>query len=517
MENNEEIKENKPQLERYSPIDIEPIKTKKELKEKLKNLDFSKDFVSRLPKLLDQFISLYKNKAELRFNILIISDKKTSECAEIICSYLHANNIVENKLLTNYNYFSKLKADKNFASFVYYDLDFERRQNSNISRQESNIFSIGLVSLTQYFANKKVFDDKFPFIALDAHSENEKYNLVEKYIKKMGFVVENKNTIKKLLHNVEEITIIKNTLAQYIIDKKVDNKDNVVRFEELKKYFNTFVQREEKRKEEIKNKDYDIDDIIGLESVKTQVRRIVKMLAKNKDDRPMLHMAFLGNPGTGKTSIARVLAQEFYKKKIIKENKFLEVSRVDLVGMYIGHTAEKTLRVIEKSLGGILFIDEAYSLATSKSDKDFGPEALATLVKEMEDKRDDLIVIFAGYEKEMKNMISVNKGLASRIAFNIKFEDYSVDELMQILNLFISKTKYTIESNAIELIKNYFSKEKEKQNFSNGRFVRTFFEMLKLVQAERSDDYEILKEDVMIAIKEQSSGDNEKSKMGFVI
>lgn len=518
MDKNEEVKQNEVQFEKFSPIEIQPLKTKKEMKEKLKKLDFSNKFITRLPKLLDQFIYFYKSKVDFKYNILIVSDNKTSDCAEIISSYLYANNIIENKLLTNYNYFTKIKTDKNIASYIHSTVEHERRVASNISRQENNIFSIAMTSLPQYIASKTILDDKFPFIAFDEYSENEEYSLIENFIKKLGFVLENKNDMKKLLDTVEDTRLIKNAITQYIIDKKVDKKDNVIRIKELKEYLNIrLVHDNQESKDKKTSKAVSMENIVGLESVKREVNRIAKMLAKNNGERPMLHMAFLGNPGTGKTSIARVLAQEFYKRKIIKQNKFLEVSRVDLVGEFVGHTASKTLDVIERAVGGILFIDEAYSLATSKSDKDFGPEALATLVKEMEDRRDDLIVIFAGYEKDMKSMIAVNKGLESRIAFHLKFENYSVEELMQILHSFISKTKYTIENQALETIKTYFSKESEKPNFSNGRFVRTFFEKLKLIQAERSDNFEITTEDILLAIKEQSALDCGKTKMGFAI
>ena len=515
------IKEIERQIERYSPVIVEPIKTKKDLKEKMLAIDCSKMLIKRLPKALDEFVFLYKNKFDIKFNVLIVSNQEGYKIAEFINGYLFSKGIVENTLLTEFDYSSKIKSVNKFVSFVVYKSKSSLRELEHAYMQEKNVFTVGVVSPDIYYDLSNLFVDNFSFILFDKYQPKEDVEILEKHVKTYDFKFESKSSIKDIQHRFQDVRATKNLLSSFIIDKKIDRSGNIISYDEFKKWFDNRefpeYRSDEKEEVEVEFSENEMKNIIGLESVKKQVDRIAKMLEKNKDDRPMLHMAFLGNPGTGKTSIARVIANEFYARKIIKENKLLEVSRVDLVGSYIGHTAEKTANVIKKAMGGVLFIDEAYSLATSKSDKDFGPEALATLVKEMEDKRDDIVVIFAGYEKEMREMISVNKGLESRIAFKIKFEDYSVVELMQILKFMISKTKYTIEKDCLEIIEDYFKSQKEKENFSNGRFVRNFFEKLKLIQAERSTGFEITKEDVLIAIEEEPESKDSKRKFGFAI
>ncbi|MGI5842539.1 MAG: AAA family ATPase [Christensenellales bacterium] len=505
------------QIERYSPVFVEPIKTKKELKEEIKKFGFSKEFIKRAPDLLDEFVKFYNSGADMDYNIVIATEDNNIKLAEIICSYLSGKGISSNALLTQYNYRSQIRGNENYCSLTTDDF-----QMDDIGIKETktykNIFNIYLIHPFLFANMQKNIDAKYPFTIFNVYKKNEEINNISNHANSLGFVFDNKRTLNTLFERYKNYNDIKGAVTRYAIDKKIEKKEQVIKLEEIQKYFHEPVKRNRRNKQKEAGKGIDsFDSIIGLESVKKQVERIAKMLEKNKDDRPMLHMAFLGNPGTGKTSIARVIANEFYERKIIKENKLLEVSRVDLVGSYIGHTAEKTKNVIQSAMGGILFIDEAYSLAISKSDKDFGPEALATLVKEMEDKRDDIVVIFAGYEKEVMEMISVNRGLESRIAFKIKFEDYSVVELMQILNLMISKTKYTLQSECLSIIEKFFEKEKEKESFSNGRFVRNFFERLKLIQADRSTGFEITKEDVLIAVEEEPENKDSKRKFGFVI
>lgn len=255
-----------------------------------------------------------------------------------------------------------------------------------------------------------------------------------------------------------------------------------------------------------------LNKLIGLLSIKnllreiatwkevTQKRRQHGLISKNVG----LHMAFTGNPGTGKTTVAKILGKMLFEKGLVKNDVFMEVTRDDLVGKYIGHTEEKVGKIIQQAMGGVLYIDEAHSLFVD-SENDYGQIALSTLVKAMEDNRDELVIIMSGYEKEMAKMITLNSGLADRINFKLGFDDYSIDELVEIFGLLCSEENYELEEGALnyfrESVKEYVSKMRE--NFSNGRFVRNIFEKAKIKQALRiGAKNEIAKEDLMLLTNE---------------
>jgi AAA+ superfamily predicted ATPase len=188
-----------------------------------------------------------------------------------------------------------------------------------------------------------------------------------------------------------------------------------------------------------------------------------------------LHMVFLGNPGTGKTTVARIVAEILYNLKYIKQNKLIEVSSKDLVAEYVGQTAPKTNAVIEKALGGVLFIDEAYSLA-DKGGNSYNAEAIATLIQAMENHRDDLVVIFAGYTKEMKDFLDSNSGIVSRIGYTLEFEDYTKEELAKIFINMMKKSGFEVEKEALDKVKNLVDEYKNTKNFGNARFIRNIYE-----------------------------------------
>ncbi|MGR6760242.1 AAA family ATPase [Paenibacillus sp. T2-29] len=236
-----------------------------------------------------------------------------------------------------------------------------------------------------------------------------------------------------------------------------------------------------------------MNEMIGLEKVKDLIYEIYALIQVNKfrneeglkSGNQVYHMIFKGNPGTGKTTVARIISRLLNRMGILSKGHLIEVERADLVGEYIGHTAQKTRDLVKKAMGGILFIDEAYSLARG-GEKDFGKEAIDCLVKVMEDRSDDLIIILAGYPIEMEMFLQTNTGLPSRFPIQLYFQDYTVDELMLIAVKMAVEKDYNITGDAMAKLREIIQNEVEtKANFSNARYVRNVIEKAIRHQAVR--------------------------------
>ncbi|MNP13154.1 Stage V sporulation protein K [compost metagenome] len=229
----------------------------------------------------------------------------------------------------------------------------------------------------------------------------------------------------------------------------------------------------------------DLEQLVGLDNIKELVFEIYALLqvavmrvdAGLASGTQVYHMIFKGNPGTGKTTVARIIAKLFQKMGVLSKGHLIEVERADLVGEYIGHTAQKTRDLVKKALGGILFIDEAYSLARG-GEKDFGKEAIDTLVKAMEDHKNQFILILAGYCEEMDYFLQTNPGLPSRFPIQVDFSDYSIDQLIQISELMAKDRDYILMPQAILKLRNHILQEKNEgiHAFSNARYVRNMIE-----------------------------------------
>ncbi|SEM83239.1 stage V sporulation protein K [Paenibacillus sp. OV219] len=238
----------------------------------------------------------------------------------------------------------------------------------------------------------------------------------------------------------------------------------------------------------------ELDPMVGLDNVKLLIYEIYALLqiSRMRSDAGLsggshvYHMIFTGNPGTGKTSIARIVAKLFNKMGVLSKGHMIEVERADLVGEYIGHTAQKTRDLVRKALGGVLFVDEAYSLARG-GEKDFGKEAIDTLVKAMEDYRNQFVLILAGYPLEIENFLMTNPGLPSRFPIQIDFPDYSIDQLIQIAELMAKDRDYTLMPQTIFKLRQHLMQEKAISmfSFSNARYVRNIIEKAFRHQAVR--------------------------------
>lgn len=361
------------------------------------------------------------------------------------------------------------------------------------------------------------------------------------------------NNIKRLSDDIWGATRTTNTQstqttqkpssAQKSVEKKTETKENIPPIDtgasgektDLTKASDgatvTPPESEEEKlppKENIEDLKKELDSYIGLDEVKKEVKNLINMatvyklrIDNNLPNPDMsLHLVFSGNPGTGKTMIARFMARVYHSLGLLSKGTLTEVDRSGLVAGYIGQTAIKTSKVIESAMGGVLFIDEAYTL-TSKTENDFGYEAVDTILKAMEDSRADLVVIVAGYTDLMEKFIDSNPGLRSRFNKYIDFADYTADEMFAIFKLNCSKSFYVLDSAAEDKIKEYFTLVSEAAGeFGNARGVRNTFEKILTEQANRiaslpsisRDDLMKITEDDVVSALYEPDEDDEKTE-----
>ncbi len=249
-------------------------------------------------------------------------------------------------------------------------------------------------------------------------------------------------------------------------------------------------------------------ELVGLAPVKTRIRDICSLLlvdtlrrqAGLSTEALSLHMSFTGNPGTGKTTVALRMAEILHHLGYVRKGHMVAVTRDDLVGQYIGHTAPKTREVLKRAMGGVLFIDEAYYLYRPENERDYGQEAIEILLQEMENHRDDLVVILAGYEDRMERFFRSNPGMSSRIAHHIAFPDYSSEELMAIARLMLEQMQYMLSPEAQSTLREYIERRQKQPHFANARSVRNALDRARLRQASRlfnKRDATLVKQDLM--------------------
>ncbi|OOM78803.1 AAA family ATPase [Clostridium sp. BL-8] len=333
-------------------------------------------------------------------------------------------------------------------------------------------------------------------------TEKETLELINKFAAKEKYSIDStaEETILKYIEYLKDKKIFENVytsrriVEQAIINNGILNNSNCLFREDF--LFEDMLELESEKADINDEGDpfKELEGLTGLSEVKEKVKEIsayagVQLKRKElglKIEPLCLHMNYVGNPGTGKTTVARIMGRILKSMNILSTGKFVEASREDLVGKYVGHTAIKTAEKIKEAEGGILFIDEAYSLST-ESERDYGYEAIATLVKKMEDLRENLVVIFAGYPKEMSRFIDMNPGLKDRIQFKLEFIDYNPNELLEIWKKFFHDSEYKIDEEALNEMEKIVTKiyKNRYSNFANARIMRKCFERVKMHQAIR--------------------------------
>ena len=305
--------------------------------------------------------------------------------------------------------------------------------------------------------------------------DNKKYSALE-FIKHLG----NSSNNDKFLKIKERQSTVLELLYKYLGSRLIDSEYAILKeintksFDELSDELNSLIGLENVKKE--------IEDLVAFNKVQQSREKI----GLKKTNRTM-HMAFLGNPGTGKTTVARIVGNMYRSLGILSKGHFIEASRTDLIAEYQGQTASKVKRLIQKAKGGVLFIDEAYSITENDKSDSYGRECLTELTKALEDYRDDLVVIVAGYDNLMKKFFESNPGLKSRFNYFITFEDYTVDQMFDIFLSYCKNEEYNLHDSAKETLKKYLelhSSNPENKN-ANGRFVRNVFDKIIMNQAKR--------------------------------
>ena len=255
------------------------------------------------------------------------------------------------------------------------------------------------------------------------------------------------------------------------------------------------------------------NELVGLRPVKARIRETAALLLVDRvrkqmnlvSDTPTLHMSFTGNPGTGKTTVAMRMSEILHRLGYVRKGHLVAVTRDDLVGQYIGHTAPKTKEILKKAMGGVLFIDEAYYLYRPENERDYGQEAIEILLQVMENQREDLVVILAGYKSKMERFFQSNPGMRSRVAHHLDFPDYSVEELMAIAQLMLAQQNYCLSTSAEQVLRQYIFRRMRQPHFANARSIRNGLDRARLRQANRllENTAELLTKKDLVTIEDQ--------------
>ena len=490
-----------------------------------------------------------KKRGEISFGNynMIVRDKSEYRSSEQIVEVVYKLLKINNMITTSYKYLKEEDITKGKGNADYKKIKEMTQQLLIIDSQKIDTPLNFMQSEMKEIINK--FKEKI-FIIIDKNemrfrtglrlgdivswnieieriSKEEKSKYIKEFLETNKINIENKNTFIDCLSE-EELWKVQEELFYIVLECKCKGieklSDEVIKDKLKKKYYKDKEQKKKEPKCAIK----ELETMIGMKEVKEQIEQIVNFIQVNKKRKkmPALHMCFMGNPGTGKTTVARIVGKIFSEMQILSDKKvFVEAERADLIGKYVGHTAPKTQECLDRAEGGILFIDEAYSISSYIQDEvggDYGAECIATLIKGMEDKRDKLCVILAGYTKEMERMLQVNPGFESRVQFKINFPDYTEEELYEIFKNMVKDENYKLSNNVKDVLLEYFRIEKKKENFANARCARNLFEKVKFEQASRvaknkKENINLIKKcDIENVIANTVVEQPEKRRIGFI-
>lgn len=475
----------------------------------IKDLYLDNESKNLLRQVID-YMDKYDNKKEtnyINFNIIIEGNNKevTANIGDILSKSVKENHYTDNNNVYNlslYELNNKINVneilDKN-GVIIISDL-------SSFLMLDENNKKLFMYNLKNYLNKQKMvllcdsLENINLFLSFDNELSSKYFNFRLKMI-----LPDIQDIYNEVINNVNLENELKIKLLDYIKETHKDIKDYPMYRNNLINYIS--FHKEVPKLKEIKSIDEvfkELNELVGLSDVKKVLHDLVNLIGlKEKSTLNIasvnLHMLFLGNPGTGKTTVARHLANILYNLGYIKENKLLEVSSKDLVAEYVGQTAIKTYSVIERALGGVLFIDEAYSL--SSKNNSYNDEAIATLIKAMEDNRDNLVIVFAGYTKEMEDFINSNSGIASRIGYTLNFKDYTEDELVLIFKGMVEKAGFKITDKALSKARMIINENKNMKNFGNARFVRNMYEKTVVMHATNTKDKK--RKDILVTITDK--------------
>lgn len=437
--------------------------------------------------------------------------------------YKNANNVLERKngVLMLHNFENILYTEKLNQNLILNILTDEMEKNNN------NV-------CTMIYGNKETIKN-----ILSEHPKLGKLLInLELEIDELDIEKVNEILIKKLEQTEEVTEEVKEKIYKYI--KSTYSQSENQNMEYVNKLYQAIILKKNnqfsiKGKKKLEVSDIpdayntrnlpeimtELNELVGLNEIKGQIDDLVYLLKFNQKanidiSKFNLHMIFTGNPGTGKTTVARLISDILYNIGYVKQNKLVEVSSKDLIAEYIGQTAGKTFNVIKSALGGVLFIDEAYAL--NGEGMKYGEESISTILKAMEDYKDKLVIIFAGYKEEMDKFIRANVGLSSRIGYKINFEDYSLDELMQIFLNLLEKNNLKITDEAKEKVFELIKNSSKIENFGNARYIHSLFQKVLISHAKNIDNktddelYIINEDDIQ---EDMIANDSNKRKIGF--
>ena len=454
------------------------------------------------------------------------------------------NEIISDKNLINQMYVDYSNGKTSYKYGIVRIMDFQniiyasdKDQNIILNLLTEKILKNNSRIVTMIYGNKDIIKgilDKHPILSenlfnielnIDELDIDEVYNIV---IERLGLTEQLNDEIKEKIYNYIKLSYgsseIKNTEYAKVLFNKIilnehstfdSNKTNILKLEDIPNLYNT---------RDLPQILSELNEMIGLGKIKKQINNLVSLLKFNKRanidiSKFNLHMVFTGNPGTGKTTVARLFSDILYNLGYTKKNKLVEVSAKDLIAEYVGQTAGKTYNVLKSSFGGVLFIDEAYSIVETGSNASFASDCMTTILKVLEDQKDNLIVIFAGYEKQMEKFIKFNPGLKSRIGYTIKFDDYTSQELIDIFKQLVEKNNLKITDEALKKVEGIIETSKKVEDFGNARYINQIYQDI-LIEHSRNVENIDNDENLMVITEddinaEKLTAKNEARRIGF--